>query len=105
MEKLNLPPFYAGQKVVCIKDWPQYGLIKDKVYTITGVLKCTCGWVGVYYGVKNMDSFGFTCYVGGQPNEWCTEPDKFVPIQEQKFPLITLSKIQELEKEEILISN
>lgn len=52
-----------------------------------------------------MDSFGFTCYVGGQPNEWCTEPDKFVPIQEQKFPLITLSKIQELEKEEILISN
>lgn len=37
----NIQPFYIGQQVVCVKA-PGL-LVKGKVYTVLGLLKCKCG--------------------------------------------------------------
>lgn len=96
--ELNLPPFYVGQKVVVDSsgitreyEIKHRGLInKGDVYVVSGNVFDT-KWNLWYTYLKGI-SFALAS-------------EFLKPIQEQKFPLITLSKIQELEKEEILINN
>jgi hypothetical protein len=38
----NLPPFYIGQKVVCINANNNFDLIKGEKYTVTNVVKTKC---------------------------------------------------------------
>ncbi len=110
MKKLNLHPFYVGQKVVCVK--PIGDLIKDKIYTISHITKCLCGKICVGVGLVDYE-FGYGKYYNAKccgakqisVGFYEFNTDRFAPIQQQNFPLIKLSKIIEKEKEQILIEN
>jgi hypothetical protein len=103
MSKLNLPPFYVGQKVEYV-GWKS--TLKGTKHIILDCFMSECGcWMvktenlpnGTYY---ICDCGAVICLIGkfGQAKS-------FRPLQQQKFPLIKLSKIMEKEKEEILIEN
>lgn len=53
--------FKVGDKVVCVD--PIAGLVKDKIYTITGGFNCICGKSYNSYGQKSMTNIG-TCTCG-----------------------------------------
>lgn len=98
MEKLNLPPFYVGQRIVC--------LISDRVakkglkYTAKSVVKCPyceewligyaeagmTGWVSCTHSDKSVIS---TTGLFHAPHT------NFAPIQESKFRAVTLEKLCE----------
>lgn len=116
MKNLNLPPFYAGQKVVCVN--PTDRLIKDKIYTVISCFIDCCGyWAVTLSGIPDISESDLPILKGEICR--CYKNDhirissglrifyasRFTPVQEQRLPLITLSKIQETEKEEILINN
>ncbi len=99
MENLNnLPPFFKGQKVVCIKSHSQGIFRKGQTFTVTSVEFVCCAWV-VRVGIKNVAPFCqcncLKLYPSGLDSDF--EPSCFAPLQEQKFPLIKLSKIIEKE--------
>jgi len=112
MNKLNLPPFYVGQKVVYItgKRMP-----KDSVHVVTGIVKHNCGHFGIYINTKNFNwgpttKFCLCEFCGkltpvspGSIKTW--SPLSFRPLQEAKPPLMTFTQIKETEKEEILTLN
>lgn len=107
----NLPPFYIGQKVVCLKD--ANTTKKGQIYKVTNNWQCSCGtWytgVGVLHGKPNAAATCVKCDCK-TPNDspyYLGLSTRFAPVQEAKPPLIklTLSKIQEVEKEQILIEN
>lgn len=96
MNKLNLPPFYVGQKVVCVDDKKRDSrMVYVKLgveYTISGIIQSI---------------FGYSVFVS---EAWCDSPlgyyhDRFATLQQQNFPLMTFSKILEKEKEEVLLNN
>lgn len=118
MEKLNLPPFYIGQKVVCVEQSTNGTLCLNKIYTVTGTTThCHCG---VVVNVNNIGERGSmlkkieagqlvtcpTCRVTYTSNglQYFLS-SRFAPIQRQKFPLMTFSEIKQTEKKEILINN
>lgn len=110
MNKLNLPPFYIGQKVVCVKPSEKHGLFKDKIYTITDVKRCICGCTQVSWGVKTTET-GLNCAscdkdltIGSIP-EYYALASRFCPAEEKPLPLLTFEQIKKEEKEEILILN
>ena len=97
MENLNnLPPFYAGQKVVYItgKHMP-----KNSIHTIKSCFRSECGCWGVLinkeeYHIINTGSF--SCTVCGNDfsklsNGWKAE--SFRPAQEQIMKLVSYSKV------------
>lgn len=100
MSKLNLPPFYVGQKVVCIESkWiGEHPLIfieeplKDKTYTVNYI---------------DYDEFYNIWFIGltemNQEDEFLSSC--FAPLQEVPAPLLTFEQIKQTEKEEILILN
>lgn len=108
MEKLNLPPFYVGQKVVYIG---VNNAIKDKIFKVLNVLKFDCGCYKIDIGMKFDLEYKYTrCISCDKPtqtndNVFWYASYAFAPLQQQSFPLIKLSKIMEKEKEEILIPN
>lgn len=97
MEKLNIPPFYVGQKVVCIK--PIKTLVKDKIYTLTGVNKCACGTTIVSWGETDGIVLGVDCHSCGRINfksrEFFADSSRFAPIQESKFRAVSFEKIMQ----------
>ena len=100
--KSNIPPFYIGQKVIGILN-----RFTGKTYIVKDIIKqpCGCCWginVGTYPLTEKME-----CALCGK--EWINtghyDHDCFAPIQESHIPSLTLEKIKETEKEEILIPN
>lgn len=90
MDKINLPPFYAGQKVVCVDATIEHvgaiyespNPIKDKIYTIDELeFENGIWWVTI----KELDCLDHF------------ESTGFAPIQEQPMPLLTFKKIKEKE--------
>lgn len=41
----EFPPFYIGQKVVCLIDEPKVGVKKGDVYTVDKYYKLCCVWI------------------------------------------------------------
>lgn len=111
--KLNLPPFYIGQRVVYItgKNMP-----KDSVHTVSAINQAWCGcWEIAINGeslkIKKSNKPMIRC-VGCEKrrvsegfvyDNWLAS--SFRPLQQTSFPLMTFSKIVEKEKEEVLINN
>ncbi len=109
MEKLNVPPFYVGQKVVCVSGG-KYHKTGDVVNVVEiSKTQCGCWYIGTskrsmsYYpnGLKA------TCDCGCETNDNFTgfSPNDFRPLEEIKPPFLTFEKIKETEKEEVLILN
>lgn len=110
MSEINLPPFYIGQKVVCVKTSANklgMSVIKGEVYVIKALIKCNCGlWkcdVGVRHSIQGNSYCGYCGYTFAQIGGvgWCN-CNLFAPIESQ-FQSISLSEI--LEKETELISS
>ncbi len=110
MNKLNLPPFYIGQKVIYITG---NNMPKDSIHTIINIIKMHCGCFCIDIGkqcnvltktycINHASKIG--PFLPSSKIQWFNS-NSFRPFQQQSFPLIKLSKIQELEKEEILIEN
>jgi len=110
MNKLNLPPFYVGQKVVCVKTHSQGIVVKGNVYSVKEcyLSPCGCNYV-VCVGVLATGQFNKCTTCGKRRNpESKYHPishELFAPVQEAKPPLMTFTQIKEKEKEEILILN
>ncbi len=105
MENLNnLPPFYVGQKVVCVKTHTRGIYKKGQVFTVQNIYMQTCGcqWViniGYYSDIPTMKCS--TCGLVYK-NDSAFKCTSFKPLQESVFPSLTMSKV--LEKESQLIS-
>lgn len=118
MEINNTPPFYVGQKIVCIKTHSERLVVEKQKYTVLRCyIHCCGGWaVEVKEVLSTMKDNSVSkvgeiriCYTrkhrsistGFHPLSALL----FAPIQQTKFPLMSFSKITEVEKEEILINN
>ena len=111
----TLPPFYVGQKVVCVfknthKPYiPKYNevinlntpkVIVDKEYVVTSVVYACCMWrIGVGLGSENNLQGCGHCSKTFPISEVMYQADWFVPI-EHKFE--TISYTQVMEKEQVL---
>ena len=106
----NLPPFYVGQKVVAIQNHVSGVFKKGDEFKVTGCLIGCCGHWIVTVGILD-DDYGHMVKCENckkiQPatKEWEFLSTRFAPIQQQSYPLMTFSKIKEVEKTEILIPN
>jgi len=99
----NLPPFYVGQKVVCVSSIGPYK--KDNIYTIMIFQACKiCGQkrVGCLKSGKT-NCIGGSCVHTEVTGYALVYPTRFAPLKEQSFPLIELSKV--IEKEKQLVSS
>lgn len=96
MEKLNLPPFYVGQKVICVNSIGTYGLTKNKIYTVHDIFNCVCGIKTVDLGFKTAHA-GSRCSNCRKANTgvFTYRLDRFRPLQEQKFRAVTFEKVME----------
>jgi len=109
MDNLNIPPFYVGQTAEYITG---IAMPKHSKHTVTEVYREPCGCWGIQINNTFLDEGMFEigelveCEECGKEyknvrtyNFW--SPYSFRPIQEQTFPLITLSqiKVKETEKE------
>lgn len=106
-DKLNIPPFYIGQKVVAIKDHTQGYFNKGDEFVVKGIEKTCCVWV-IIIGVRTGWNISIcVCRKSiNNPNDMGRfNVASFAPLQQQSYPLMTFSKIVEKEKEEILINN
>jgi len=105
MNKLNLPPFYVGQKVVAIKSHSQGIFKKGDVFKVKALMKPCCYWV-CDIGIENISDI-MECNCGNEykSSVWAIACHVLAPIQEAKPPLMTFTQIKETEKEEILILN
>lgn len=109
--KVNLPPFYVGQRVVYITGvhMPKYS-----VHTVMDIRQHPCGcWI------VNINDISIQSDIAIGETVRCLQCDKvfknthgsgflstsFRPLQEQKAPLMTFSEIKEVEKQEVLIMN
>ncbi len=109
---MNLPPFYIGQKVVCIKTKSSFDFFgnpchlikKGDVFTVQGISKC-CKWV---IDIGKRDNRMCACehcgHYFGKGIVWANAKF-FAPREEGTLPLITFKEINKIEKEEILTLN
>lgn len=116
MEGLNnLPPFYVGQKVVCVRSCDSTkwgtgdkvnGVVKGETYTIKAIAPNCCG-VGFMVDVGLIPKYDVLC------SKCCknlgktlwANPKLFAPIEKQNFPLMTFKEIVKKEEEQVLIDN
>jgi hypothetical protein len=100
--KNSLPPFYVGQKVVCIESVPhnQFGFNRKGIdkNTILTVRRCYNNCVFFNEITNECDMGVFAVRDGGEP---AYNVSKFSPVQDD-FQSITLEKV--LEEETKLIS-
>lgn len=111
MESLNLPPFYVGQKVVSLKSGK--ALKKDEVVIVSALFKCECGewhvqW-GCPHGFESNILYDCECdrnitYMVPYMAHWGRNARFFAPLQEQTYPLISLTKVVE-ENRELVSAN
>jgi hypothetical protein len=108
-EKLNIPAFYLGQKVVCIQSAESYGLFKDKTYTLTDVRLCSCGETTVSFGVPHgkqtwlCECFGCNGEIKNSLGQWYCRSARFAPLQESQFRVVSFEKV--MEETEIICEN
>lgn len=112
--KLNLPPFYIGQKVVYITG---NNMPKGSIHTVTGIKQMVCGCWDLFINNEPPWKLRATtqyleCTECGIhiPNtiENCLygwDANSFRAIEEIKASIMTLSQIKETEREEILLNN
>lgn len=93
-------PFYIGQKVVALKTISTTGLIKDKVYVVTGIKACVrCGVYSINVGIKIPGNSTCACdneTVLSNTGIWWADVELFAPLHEG-FQSITFEKILETE--------
>jgi len=108
--KLNLPPFYIGQKVVYITG---LNMPKNSIHVVRNMIKQTCGcWTlvidvkapteGIHHACMCADCGG---YFTSNTTFLAWNPNSFRAIQEAKPPILTFKQIQKVEEEEVLILN
>ena len=113
MNKLNLPPFYIGQKVEYIKN---NSFEKGSKHIITNIWKnkgCNCWFVWVEQFNNKFSPPGYYYCVGcngniDSPNSTLEHgilSKSFRAVEEIKASIMTLSQIKETEREEILLNN
>jgi len=113
MSKLNLPPFYVGQKVVYITG---ISMPKNSIHVVLGIWRAPCGcWVvdvseSPNYGQYKTEWYLLCASCGNhfqvsKPERQGIFASSFRAIDEAKPPLMTFTQIKETEKEEILILN
>lgn len=112
--KANLPPFYVGQKVVCISTHPGGYCIKGQTYTIKALYPSGCGcsyWRVDIGGVNPLwETLRCTsCLKHSMPSPApgviLVGSHRLRPIEQTNFPLMKFTEIKTREKEEILIPN
>lgn len=100
---IDIPPFYIGQKVVCINTiftgrGMKPPLIKDKTYIVKSIIKCTCNSYKIDIGfLSGIGSSKCLCGHKTYSEKWHVRADRFKPLQEIKLPLMSYSKILEEE--------
>lgn len=107
----NIPPFYVGQNVVCVKGSEEFKIKKGVTYTVTEVVSCKCSTrvsVGIKGDMVAQPPFQGTCATCKgklifNRNETYAYSTRFAPTQQKDFPLLTFSKIQKKEKQKELI--
>lgn len=98
MTNINLPPFYVGQKVRCIKDTKHYR--KGEIYIIKEVQKCLgCGiWIVgcIKHDIDATVHFHPGCGSSLNPTiYWTALAKHFVSIENKEFEPVTYSKVIE----------
>jgi hypothetical protein len=113
-DRIDIPRFHEGQKVVCVNTIGTQGIKHMAHYVVVKNFYCTCGVNLIDVGVGQYDSriHGTQCDCGRCHDFiYVYKPSRFVPLQEQTAPLLTFEKINESEKvkereeQEILILN
>lgn len=103
MDKVNLAPFYAEQRVVFIGT-PGNGrtiLTRGEIYTVSNCeYKVSSNPINV-----NKLSFWYVGIVGYHNGICCLCPSIFVPVKQTDFPALTFQEIVEAEKLEVLTAN
>lgn len=91
-----LPPFYTGQKVVAVDAHPKSNFKNGHIYIVRKS----------HWSINPSNGLGPFCYIGieGIEGDWYRSYI-FAPLEEIKMPLMTLTKIQEIEKVEVLCPN
>lgn len=106
--KLNLPPFYVGQKIVALTNGCNGNLIKNNEYTVKSIRFRCCAWL-VDVGIVDLESDESECSTCKKTYKfekiWWLSYILFAPIEKQNLPLMTFSQIKEKEQEQILINN
>lgn len=94
----NLPPFYVGQKVVCINKNPLY-LKYNETYVVKEIKQFPCGCWAIDVGVSRNNSYATYCYKHDSAildrDCWYTV-DEFAPI-EQTFQSISFKEVIKIE--------
>lgn len=98
----NLPPFYIGQKVVCIQSHSQNLYVKGKEYEIKDIVKgCSHYPFLLYLGIKKEGRIGTKCPTCNNmlhSELFLADSLNFKPKSKATLPLISLSKVIEQEK-------
>lgn len=105
----NLPPFYVGQKVVAIENQSQGAFKSGDEFVVKSITRPMCGCVNhwiVDVGVKswcNLIRMTSCCSKTLQmpDSTWFFNANRFAPLQQQKYPLIKLTKV--IEKGKVLL--
>ena len=100
---MNLPPFYIGQKVVCLKGAGK--IVKDQIYTVADCFQCqVCKEWHVQFSELPTGRPDYHCCEVIKSSQHLGGPAKyFAPIQEN-FQSISLEKILEEETELISVN-
>lgn len=105
-ENLGLPPFYIGQKVVYLTG---LNMPKGTIKTVEQIVKFDCGCYLIGFSENQSGDYSHQkcdkhdSYIL-HPGVILWAPKSFVPLLEQKFPLIKLSRVIE-ENLELVSSN
>jgi len=105
MSKLNLPPFYVGQKVVYITG---DCMPKNSIHVIKRVLRCNCGEYIIDVGRTkhlSINTCSNSCCAIETSKSQLFKNSSFRPLEEAPAPLLTFEQIKQTEKEEILTLN
>jgi hypothetical protein len=103
MKEIKLPPFYAGQMVVVVNAHPKHRFKNGDVFQVKEVHKGCCDY---HIRISNDSNPGSqVCYKCGHRDitfhDWYSA-DRFMPLDEIKFPSLSLQKV--IEKESELVS-
>lgn len=103
LTKINLPPFYNGQKVVFIGP---PGSSKTIIPRGTVCTISTCKYEVSSNPINVLKKkFWYVGVIESHNGECCLSPYIFVPLQQKEFPIMTFTEIVQSEKFEVLLNN
>jgi uncharacterized protein YqfB (UPF0267 family) len=106
MENLkNLPPFYAGQEVVAVRDHSQLAYMKGDEFVVKSIYRDCCQWL-ITVGKKSSAEY-VTCTVckvrrRKHSDDYEFGASGFAPKQELKMKTLTFSEVM---KEQLISMN